>query len=680
MADTAILTATTSTRLGSSPRRCAYPFTAVVGQASFKEALILCAINPLLGGLLVSGPKGSAKSTLARALADVLPAHSAPTVTGPKDEYFSEEDTNIYRAPFVNLPLNATEDRIQGALDLESVLQDKQIQFNPGLLAQAHGGVLYVDEVNLLPDHLTDILLDVSSQGVNYVERDGISHAHDARFILLGTMNADEGNVRPQLLDRFGLMAELNENYTAEDRMEIVLRREAFDQNPQSFLEQWHSDQQALTQKILRARQSLVHVNCPAYIRQQISERCMDAKVEGVRADIIWTRAAMAHAAWSDQSTVEQFNLDAVEHYVLMHRRTVAAPASMTSNKHQPSANSNTQAQDNRSEQGSQEQPSQMPRREDFKTNLPHSPSAASSEPAEPSLFSKPSQLETGVSQSQSNGSLANSEQSLPMGEWGSMSPIHQPTAAFNEAQAVNDWMTLRRSNHRSESNIERTVELNASRYKQHQVQKRSLDAHQMSPSRYQQHSSTEDSPLGRPDWVNTLIQSVGEWPPAAIRYRKLRPANNVLHFVMLDSSASTIGTELVGQAKGLIQSLANQAYLKREKLSILAFGNQSVQSYLEPVRSPKSIDKILERIVSGGGTPLKVALETAIERIQNWKKASPNIEIKTYLLTDGRSRDDISALRWPTALNVIDLERSAVKRGRAREFSTILGGEYISL
>ena len=277
-----------------------YPFSAVVGQALFKKALTLVAVNPKIGGVLISGPRGSAKSTLARGFASVL----------------SDGDKT-----FVTLPLGATEEMLVGTLDLQQVLDDQTVAFNPGLLSKAHGGVLYVDEVNLLPDTLVDLLLDVSASGVNHVERDGISHKHSAEFLLIGTMNPDEGELRPQLQDRFGLSVELDNRYALEERIEIVKRREAFDAAPDDFCNAFAANQQELIASISAARNLLPSVQCPTALRASIAERCVEANVEGLRADIVWFRAAQAHAAWSHRREVTEDDVNVVEPLVLAHRR-----------------------------------------------------------------------------------------------------------------------------------------------------------------------------------------------------------------------------------------------------------------------------------------------------------------------------------------------------------------------
>jgi magnesium chelatase subunit D len=273
-----------------------YPWTAVVGQDELKRALLLTAIDPAIGGVLVQGPRGVAKTTLARALAELVPGE------------------------FVELPLGASEERVAGSLDLGAALRDAKLSFAPGLLARAHDGVLYVDEVNLLPDALIDLLLDAAASGRNVVERDGISHTHAARFVLVGTMNPEEGELRPQLTDRFGLSVEAEGAIAPPARAEIVARRLSFDADADAFRARFAAEQVALQERIGVARELLPRIALEAAL-PQVTERCHAADVEGVRADLAMLRAARAHAALHGRAAISEEDIEAVAELALRHRR-----------------------------------------------------------------------------------------------------------------------------------------------------------------------------------------------------------------------------------------------------------------------------------------------------------------------------------------------------------------------
>jgi magnesium chelatase subunit I len=290
-----------------------FPLAAVVGADDLKLALCLAAIDPKIGGVLIEGPRGMAKSTLARGAADMLGG-----------------------GPFVTLPLGATEERLVGTLDLDVALAQGQVRFSAGVLAKADGGVLYVDEVNLLADHLVDLLLDVAASGINVVERDGISHRHPARFVLIGTMNPEEGELRPQLLDRFGLNVALEGQTLPAERGHIIRRRLAFDADPQGFCQQWQGEQAALEQRCQTARSRLASIVMDDASLAQITERCFAAGVDGLRADLVWLRAARAHAAWRGSARIETLDIDAVAEFALRHRRRTAPGAESPSQAAEP--------------------------------------------------------------------------------------------------------------------------------------------------------------------------------------------------------------------------------------------------------------------------------------------------------------------------------------------------------
>jgi len=560
-----------------------FPFSAVVGQAQFKAALILLAINPVIGGVLISGPRGSAKSTLARGLSELIA--SAPSA--------SESISTETRA-FVTLPLGTSEEMLIGTLDLQQVLNKQEVTFKPGLLSKAHGGVLYVDEVNLLSDPLADLLLDVAASGVNYIERDGVSHVHDASFLLVGTMNPDEGELRPQLQDRFGLAVELDNQYSIEERIEIVRRREAFDLNPRSFLEEYAPEQNELLTIIRHARTCLRQIGFPELLRVQIAERCHAECVDGLRADIIWYRAALAHAAWRGRAVVEDNDIESVAELVLCHRRKPIAP----------------------------QRPGAPPRSD---SPAPKTP------------------------QKQSN----HSERSA--GDWGRMEPIQQNTAKSR-------YLDLSRDTLKEPANS--IMETDASGIK----------------GPFSARTSISSFASKRPHWFRTLIANSGQWPPTRLIFKKAYRNGQRLHFILLDTSASTLAKGLFSQAKAVVLGIAEQAYLARERVAILVFGNQKTQLLLPQSRAPKQIRELLDATPAGGGTPLREGLLEAKAYCDRIKRHFPALQLRNYLITDGRSTQHIADIQLPGEWILIDTEQSAVKRGRGREFARDINAQYLPL
>jgi len=589
-----------------------FPFSAVQGQDLFKLALLLATVNPLIGGVLISGPRGCAKSTLARAIAELLPV---------------QKNTN---PEFVSLPLGASEEMLIGTLDLDQVLNDKSLTFSPGLLKKADQGVLYVDEVNLLPDHLVDQLLDVASSGVNIVERDGISHRHDARFTLIGTMNPDEGELRPQLQDRFGLMVELDNVYSLQERINIIQARQAFESDKNAFRASYQKQQETLQQKIQAAQQRLPEVTCDQACFIDIATRCQQAKVDGLRADIMLHRASLTHAAWCGRQAVTADDIAQVAPLVLLHR---AQQSGTPPNSGDKQAN-NTQ---------------QTPPQHGF--SRPQAPSQDQA-PREGQAPSTPQQ----------HGEEQQQEQSEGAGEWGAM-PMQ--------------------SGEKQQTDLNQTLHLPTMKNEPltHLLKEKQRTAEQ---SRHQGGAAkgSKKSQLisQKPNWFATVANNIGQWPPKQFTFHKMATGQQKLHLILLDTSASTLANRLSSVAKSVVMNITDSAYLQRDKVSLLGFGNDQVDTLLSASRAPKQVTQLLDNISAVGGTPLRLALSKTAETIKQLQKKYPALSLFCYLITDGRSRSDVSDLKLTVPTLLIDIEKADIKRGRGKAFAEQLDADYCAV
>lgn len=594
-----------------------YPFSALVGQDRLRLALILCALRPDIGGVLIRGEKGTAKSTAVRGLAEVLAAVDAD-------------------ARLVELPIGATEDRVVGSIDLQKVLRDGEHAFSPGLLARAHGGVLYVDEVNLLHDHLVDVLLDAAAMGRVHIERDGVSHSHEARFMLVGTMNPEEGELRPQLLDRFGLTVDVYASRDVDVRVEVIRRRMSYEADPAGFAERYAVDDAELAGRIAKARAAVASVSLPDNELRRIAALCAAFDVDGMRADLVVARTAVAHAAWRGASAVDAEDVRVAAELALPHRRR-RDPFDDPGLDPQQLDDAMAQA-----EAEAQSQPEPDPEPDPPGGGV----SADSSEEAAP--------------QGNSAGPGSASRPSAP------------PSATFRTralvVPGVGEGAPGRRSRARNRTGT---------------------------PI-----SATDDAQAGHGVHVfGTLLAAADRRPqagrlqvgPTDVRHaiREGREGNLVIFVV--DASGSMAARDRMSAVSGATLSLLRDAYQRRDKVAVVTFRGAEAALLLPPTSSVHIASRRLARFDTGGKTPLAQGLLAARDVVLREKTRDRARRPLVVVLTDGRATggpDPLGRTRTAAGLLVaegaaavvVDCETSYIRLGLAQQLAGQLGAPAVQL
>ena len=592
-----------------------YPFSAIVGHDQLRLALLLCAVRPEIGGALIRGEKGTAKSTAVRGLATLLSAATGGAGTG-----------------LVEMPLGATEDRVIGSLDLQRVLRDGEHAFSPGLLARAHGGVLYVDEVNLLHDHLVDVLLDAAAMGRVHVERDGISHSHEARFVLIGTMNPEEGELRPQLLDRFGLTVEVHASRDVDVRVQVIRQRMAYEADPDGFAERYAEADAELARRIAAARTLVDDVVLPDNELRRIAALCAAFDVDGMRADLVVARTAAAHAAWRGAACVEEQDIRVAAELALPHRRR--------RDPFDDPGLDRDQLDDALAQAGADPEPEPDP---------PGGGQSAN-DPAP-----------------QQNVSSASKPSKPPAAR-----PSAPPSKTFRTraltVPGVGEGAPGRRSRARNVSGRVVTA-TDGSAAGAHGLH---LFATLLSAA-----ERAGAGPLRpRPDDLRRAVREGRE--------------GNLVIFVV-DASGSMAARDRMAAVSGATLSLLRDAYQRRDKVAVITFRGHEARLLLPPTSSAHIAGRRLARFDTGGKTPLAEGLLAARELIVRERVRDRARRPLVVVLTDGRAtagpdplgRSRIAAARLVAegaAAVVVDCETSYVRLGLAAQLARQLGAPTVRL
>lgn len=628
--------------LASDAGEAGFPFSAVVGQERLQLALILCAVHPGIGGVLVRGEKGTAKSTVVRALARLLP----PVV----------DDSGARPARLVELPVGATEDRVVGSVDLERVLRDGEQAFRPGLLAAAHHGVLYVDEVNLLHDHLVDVLLDAAAMGRVHIERDGISHSHPARFVLVGTMNPEEGELRPQLLDRFGLTVDVTASREVDVRMAVVRRRLDYEADPAGFAAAYAPADAEIADRILAARDRLPEVALDDVELRRIAAVCASFDVDGMRGDLVVARTAAAHAAWCGRGAVTAEDVRVAAELALPHRRRrdpFDEPGITEEQLDDAMREAAEQAGDPPDSpagaEGSAPESGTGPEHPD---DDPDGPGGGAGRPGE----------ESPGGQTAPDGPARLGQTSAPVA-----APVRPPRW---EVPGVGEGAPGRRSRARTRQGrvVNSTPGLAGGLHLLGTL--RAAAPHQRARGRR----------------TGPLMLAPDDLRGA---YREGREGNLVVFVV--DTSGSMAARDRLAAVTGAVVTLLRDAYQRRDKVAVISVRGSEAELVLPPTSSVDIAVRRLAGLRTGGKTPLAAGLRTAREVVLRERVRDPQRRAMLVLLTDGRAtggtdpgpraRAAAAALAGDgVASIVVDCERGMVRLGLAAELAAALRATPVRL
>jgi magnesium chelatase subunit D len=594
-----------------------YPFSAIVEQDSMKTALILNAINPSIGGVLIRGHKGTGKSTAARALAQLLPQievvdncpfnsdPQAPVDWGDIEIEGRHKDKpkrkRLRPMPFIELPLNATEDRLVGSLHVEKALQTGKRSLEPGLLAAANRGILYVDEVNLLEDHLVDMLLDAAASGINVIEREGVSVIHPARFILIGTMNPEEGELRPQFLDRFGLCTVVHSISDLKSREAIVRRRLAFESDPERFLREWERSEAMISNQIVRAREQLGNVAIPENLMSFTVRLAQSLQVQGHRAEITILKAARAHAAFLEKGQVENEDVAEAARLAVPHRMR-SSPLDSIEDLHQRIDHALADPGSAGLIQTQSENPDPLQTPDDIaeQIQVPGSMAAGSI------LFSfLASKEKTEVFEADPRIASAAVE-------------VEQLLEDSPRAQRKSKTRTISRS-----GRYRRAVRVRAGE----RGYKVALDA------------TLRQAAIRHARERTLPVKGMALQREDLCKKQYLRPCEHLIVFVVDASDSMGSGAEVrMKAAKGAVLAILRKAYQSRSEVAMVAFGGEQARVALPATSSIETAKRLLERLPTGGATPFADGLSKAWQVIRSSRLKNSGVRPVMVIISDGEA------------------------------------------
>ena len=708
-----------------------FPFTAIVGQTAMKRALLFNAINPKIGGVLIRGKKGTAKSTAVRSLAALLPEVSvvrgcayscAPETRQGLCQWCqqdNDEDLAVTRqVRIVDLPVGATEDRLVGSLDIEEAIKTGNRSFEPGLIAATHRGILYIDEVNLLNDHLVDVLLDASAMGRNYVEREGISVSHAAEFILVGTMNPEEGDLRPQLLDRFGLAVEVEGTFPPEDRREVVRRRIDYEADPYRFMSSWQGAEEQERERLLRSRQLLPQVQVSGEILELITDICAEYEVDGMRGDIVMYKAASTVAAYEGRTDVIAEDVKEAARLTLLHRqRRQPFQQPHLATEQLDEMLQDFQNQNRRREPSGQESgaPQEAKESDPDLTGLDSPDDSPSSDPDTGLGGQGDQDFEVGspfpvlpieVEPPDTRPRRGSGRRSKPVG--GSTTGRYVSAGLpRGDGTGLALDATIRAAAPHQRSRREEAL---TEQGKQPAVKK------SPPPPLYKGGiKGGLEAPVSKVDETDPERRGSAPGPalllePWDIREKVLETKTGSLVLFVVDASGSMAAQRRMVAVKGAVLSLLIDAYQRRDRVGLIAFRGSGAELLLPPTASVELAQIQLAEMPTGGRTPLSQGLYMALQIIEGERLKDPEVLPLLVLLSDGRAnvllggtpgRADSRAEvplgeEGPASMEakeyasifrdnripsvVVDTESGVVTFGMARPIAEAMGAQFIKL